>query len=103
MQELYSMMADGGDLRGMIETINEEIMESFEIRKELQYSPIIYQTDGYEETISFYGYELWSSEVEDLDRGYDEKTDAYEPMESFIRRRIDWFVEQISKIKVNED
>ena len=38
-----------------------------------------------------------------IDRGYDEKTDTYEPIELFLRGRVNWFVEQISKIKVKEE
>jgi hypothetical protein len=83
-----------------VEKITEEILKSditFDEMNLLEYS-----TNGYGERIDFLGQQIWSSENQE-DRGFDETTDQYEPMEDFLRRSINKFIYKIATIQLNEE
>ena len=64
---------------------------------------ITYSSDGYSHIIEFLGITLWHDD-DDM-REYDEKKDDYEPLEPFLRRRINSITQTLSLIslKIGED
>jgi len=82
--------------------INQEIYE-LDDDDYVEFDLLTYSTDGYGERINFLGNQIWSSEGEG-DRIYiDEDADLYEPLEEYLRRTINSFVEKVSKIDLEEN
>lgn len=86
-------------ITNIIIDINQEIHNSGDYEK---FNLLEYSTNGYGELISFFGVQLWSSEDEG-DRGYNEKSDEPEPLDDFLRRKINEFISRISWIKLTEE
>jgi hypothetical protein len=57
-----------------------------------------YRTDGFSDAIYFEDVLLWYSEEDS--REYNEELDEYEPLESYIRKMFNKYVEELNKIRL---
>lgn len=55
-------------------------------------------SDGYHTNIKFLGVDIWHSE--DDDREWSEATENYEPLEPYLRRKINEELDKLMKVRV---
>lgn len=79
-------------MKNLVEELNSALFS----KREEEYC-FSYKTNGYIESISFMGVELWNSENED--RNFSEKDNEYEDLGIHIMREFNKHVERLSKIK----
>ena len=84
----------------LIQEINQEINESEQYPDQCsEFTLLEYRTNGNGEIILFFGEQIWSSE--DDEREYvNEDEDEHEPIENFLRRKINEVVNLVSTIKL---
>lgn len=83
------------NLTEIVEIVQELEHEVWEKTEGVEYFNFEVITNGTTLVISFIGIILWSSEEDD--REYYEERDSYEPMEPFLRRRLN---EELNKLRV---
>jgi len=78
----------------VVEELNLEIdqYEDISLRQKIEFI-----SDGYTCTISFLNFDIWSS-IDD-DRDFDELTNEYEHLNSFLKIRCNAVIEQLQKQK----
>ncbi|KKM27071.1 hypothetical protein LCGC14_1578480 [marine sediment metagenome] len=85
-----------------IESINQEIYDFFEEKYGETFPILELQTDGFALVITFMeNYQLWSDDNDD--REYNEATDEYEPIESYLRKKTQEMIDKIGSIKIKGD
>lgn len=83
------------DLFLAIANINQEI---YEMTKS-DYIYLKLESNVFVTRVYIFDIILWSSEDE-LDREYDEEKDKYEPIEDYIRKRVNEEINNLKKIKL---
>ncbi len=83
-----------------VENINQEIYEDLWEKYGETFPILELQTDGYAIAITFMGdYQLWCSENDEREY-FDEDKDEYEPLEKYLRRKVQELIDQIGGIKI---
>jgi hypothetical protein len=59
---------------------------------------LTYRTDGYSKIIEFMEFALWSDD--DDEREYNEKTDEFEPLEPFVKRKLNELIDNLTSLKM---
>lgn len=85
------------DLNNIIDIIRELECEVWEKTGGVEYFNFQVTTNGSVTEIQFVGICLWNSEIED--REFNETTDSYEPMEPFLRKRLNEELQKLSVLK----
>jgi hypothetical protein len=78
-------------------SINDTIIGSMDSKSEYS-MPILLTTDGASLLIEIYGVQIWNDDEDD--REFSEEKNEYEPLEPFLRKKINEELELIKKIKV---
>ena len=93
------------ELYGIVSSINDDLMLEPVIEDFLMDlgSWVNFSSDGYYQVIEFMGITLWNDD-DDM-REYDEEEDDYEPLEPFLRKRINSIMQTLSliKLKIEEE
>ena len=79
------------EIEQAVQSIEEDIFNQTGI----DYFNISIKSNGFCQTVSFVGIDLWSSE-DDM-REYNEDEDKYEPIEKFLRREL---MNQLKKLQL---
>ena len=91
-------MESAEEILKVVEKINDNI---YDIVLDIPYAntyPLSFETDGNDYAINFLNFSMWDSENDT--REYDDVKDTYEDLEKFIRRQLNDFISELSKIKV---
>lgn len=86
------------DIIGIVEKLNEEIEDNPNIGNDAEPLRFSYITDGYTDIVEFGGIHLWNDDNEE--RHYDEETDEFESLESFLRKQFNNLKKYINEIKL---
>lgn len=79
----------------IVEGLNLELFDRCE--DELVADAVTLNSNGYAVVIEFLGLTIWSEENDE--REYDYETDTYEPLIPFLLKKIDEYIDTISKLK----
>jgi len=81
----------------LVNELNEEIMEHFGDDFEFELYQGEAKTNGLEVHILFFDQVIWDSDNDE--RMYNEKEDEFESLDTFVRRKLNEVVQNISKLK----
>lgn len=86
-------MTDNVDYIEICRELNAELYERF---KEVEFG-FEYQTNGFVDIISFGGFELWNSEMDD--REWIDEWNDYESFEPYIQKVFNKFADKMQSLK----
>jgi len=86
-----------GELLGVTGKLNAEITDQIPEIDPTKLPAITVSTDGTVLCVQFLGTTLWNSDTED--RAWDDEADSYEPMEPYLRRKLNELLSVVSKLK----